>query len=379
MSMIKSFSYSLAAVLLSSTSAFALTCLNDYSGTSGCARNQTPAGDCSTLGYSKANVDGCVKYLYCPFDTSYKRCITQKAMDCSDYPLTKCPDNGFCSECNDGSTTKYKLDRCDNCFSQISVNGGMCSRNYQYDKCPTDAGAATCSECTYSGKTVYNILTCKPGYTLNSVVSNSRTCVANKCDGYTLIQCPANGNCSSCQAGSTIKWKLDSCKEGYYKSGNSCLPNTCSGFTLSTCPTNGICSECVSGSTTKYKLDSCEDGYKLFNNICKPYQPVIRLTYSPRSQKLTCSQTNDADNIVSISISVSGSGGRYIIQCNGQAYSSPIAQPTQIHQFYLSETDEPCDVNHNLKGGSNDISLNNNGGCQYIKANTINVNFVTIY
>ncbi len=185
---IKSFSYSLAAVLLSSTSAFAMTCLNDYSGTSGCAGNQTPAGDCSTLGYSKANVDGCVKYLYCPFDTSYKRCITQKAMDCSDYPLTKCPDNGFCSECNDGSTTKYKLDRCDNCFSQISVNGGMCSRNYQYDKCPTDAGAATCSECTYSGKTVYNILTCKPGYTLNGVVSNSRTCVKiADCD--TLSEC----------------------------------------------------------------------------------------------------------------------------------------------------------------------------------------------
>ena len=199
------------------------------------------------------------------------------------------------------------------------------------------------------------------------------------CSGYPLTQCPTNGVCSKCISGSTIKYKFDSCKEGYYKSGNSCLPNTCSGFTLSTCPTNGICSECVSGSTTKYKLDSCEDGYKLFNNICKPYQPVITLTYSPRSQKLTCSQTNDADNIVSINISVSGSGGRYIIQCNGQAYSSPIAQPTQIHQFYLSETDEPCDVNHNLKGGSNDISLNNNGGCQYIKANTINVNFVTTY
>ena len=265
MSMIKPFSYSMAAVLLSSTSALAATC---FDGSTSCATVSGKTSDCLALGYSKDDVVGCKHYLLCPFDTSYKACVTQKFMDCSAYPLTKCPDNGFCSECNDGSTTKYKLDRCDNCFSQISVNGGMCSRNYQYDKCPTDAGAATCSECTYSGKTVYNILTCKPGYTLNGVFSNSRTCVANKCDGYTLTQCPANGICSSCQAGSTIKYKFDSCKEGYYKSGNSCLPNTCSGFTLSTCPTNGICSECMSGSTTKYKLDSCKEGYKLSGNTC---------------------------------------------------------------------------------------------------------------
>ena len=33
--------------------------------------------------------------------------------DCSGYTLTKCPENAAsCSECNDGTTTKYKIDKC---------------------------------------------------------------------------------------------------------------------------------------------------------------------------------------------------------------------------------------------------------------------------
>ena len=148
-------------------------------------------------------------------------------MDCSDYPLTKCPDNGFCSECNDGSTTKYKLDRCDNCFSQISVNGGMCSRNYQYDKCPTDAGAAACSECTYSGKTVYNILTCKPGYTLNGVTSNSRTCVAKTCpSGYST----AYQSVADCGSTGSNGWTFTSSGYSGDKICGKCTAKTCASY-----------------------------------------------------------------------------------------------------------------------------------------------------
>ena len=67
-----------ALTLLSASSALALTCANDYGSSAGCASNTTAAGDCTTLGYSKDNVDGCEHYLYCPFDTSYKRCATEK-------------------------------------------------------------------------------------------------------------------------------------------------------------------------------------------------------------------------------------------------------------------------------------------------------------
>ncbi len=302
MSMIKSFSYSLAAVLLSSTSAFAMTCLNDYSGTSGCAGNQTPAGDCSTLGYSKANVDGCVKYLYCPFDTSYKRCITQKAMDCSDYPLTKCPDNGFCSECNDGSTTKYKLDRCDNCFSQISVNGGMCSRNYQYDKCPTDAGAATCSECTYSGKTVYNILTCKPGYKLNGVFSNSRTCVKiADCD--TLSECQ-----SKIPQDGTTEWD-------YYDSIKNRPTDTQNGDTTQICRY-----QTVDGSTC-YKPDqvNCTDFDSRYDVYSKLATMQIFKTIDECEDFIRPYNEETGNNIKCLSSSLWNIGGdaKYVLVSDG--------------------------------------------------------------
>ncbi len=59
------------------TPAMALTCLDEYSGEASCANSDTTAGDCKSLGYSTNDVDGCVQYLKCPFDTSYKRCVAK--------------------------------------------------------------------------------------------------------------------------------------------------------------------------------------------------------------------------------------------------------------------------------------------------------------
>ncbi len=67
---------SLSFILFSTNFAFALTCRNDYSGTSGCAGNQNAAGNCETLGYYTSDVANCRHYIYCPFDTSYKRCTS---------------------------------------------------------------------------------------------------------------------------------------------------------------------------------------------------------------------------------------------------------------------------------------------------------------
>lgn len=68
------FVLSLAAGLLISSSASALTCLPNYSGSTGCDTNN-PAGDCETLGYElNPNCDE-GHALACPFDTRYKKCV----------------------------------------------------------------------------------------------------------------------------------------------------------------------------------------------------------------------------------------------------------------------------------------------------------------
>ena len=78
----RNFTLTLVSGLVIAGSANALTCINDYGGTSSCT-NTNPAGDCETLGYSKDNVSGCEHYLYCPFDTSYKRCVTEGEQACT--------------------------------------------------------------------------------------------------------------------------------------------------------------------------------------------------------------------------------------------------------------------------------------------------------
>ena len=69
---------------------------------------------CAELGYSKEVSGDCSDYVLCPFDTSYKKCLTttSEPIDCSNYNLTICPPNGVCVSCNDGGTTKYALAGC---------------------------------------------------------------------------------------------------------------------------------------------------------------------------------------------------------------------------------------------------------------------------
>ncbi len=260
MSMIKPFSYSMAAVLLSSTSALAAACF-DSSSTS-CATVSGKTSDCLALGYSKDDVDvNCKHYLLCPFDTSYKACVTQKYAD----------------PCEDGYV--FINGECVKAYASCEDAG------WKYSSIPSNMHCDASTNIYLTNgtqKTCYSACSCNDGYVENA----SGECVKD-CSGYPLTQCPTNGVCSKCISGSTTKYKLDSCKEGYKLSGNTCVAdNKCDGYTLTQCPTNGICSECVSGSTTKYKLNSCEDGYEVSGNTCVVAIPEIRLRYN--APYLTC-------------------------------------------------------------------------------------------
>ena len=280
--------------LLSTTSAFALTC--DTGSSSTCAASATAASDCENLGFSKDSPNGCKHYLYCPFDTSYKRCAS---LDCTSYTLSSCPANGYCESCKAGGHNYYTLDGCNTGYVK---SGNSCPANpctgYALTSCPT--GASSCSNCL-SGKTnKYKVNGCKNGYT-----ASGNTCVAAACSGYTLTSCPTGASsCSTCLSGKTNKYKVNGCKNGYVLSGNSCpvrscpsgyststtscssgytlstngysgskpcrrcVAKSCSGYSLSSCPSNGKCSSCKSGSSYKYKLNSCNSGYEKVGNKC---------------------------------------------------------------------------------------------------------------
>ena len=202
--------------LLSTTSAFALTCAYDYGGTASCAPDTTTAGNCETLGFSKNNVSNCEQYIYCPFDASYKRCAS---LDCTAYTLSSCPANGYCSSCKAGGYTHLALDGCNK------------------------------------------------GY-----VKSGNSCPANPCTGYPLSSCPSSASsCSTCLSGKTNKYKVNGCKDGYTASGNTCVcaktckdtatvPDNATAVT-ETCTACGVDTEIITGF-------KCNDGYQASDNSC---------------------------------------------------------------------------------------------------------------
>ena len=96
----------LAVLLLFLTGAGLAHALQCKSGSSSCSSSS--ASDCTNLGYSSSAESNCKHYLLCPFNTSYKTCVafddSEPEPDCSDYPLTECPDNGICDKCPDDET-----------------------------------------------------------------------------------------------------------------------------------------------------------------------------------------------------------------------------------------------------------------------------------
>ena len=245
--------------LLSTTSAFALTCAYDYGGTASCAPDTTTAGNCETLGFSKNNVSNCEQYIYCPFDASYKRCAS---LDCTAYTLSSCPANGYCSSCKAGGYTHFALDGCNT------------------------------------------------GY-----VKSGNSCPANPCTGYPLSSCPTGAtDCSTCLSGKTNKYKVNGCKDDYTASGNTCVcattckdtatvPDNATAVTCATtckdtatvpdnatavtetCTACGVDTEIITGFT-------CNDGYVKVNDTCqKAYASCEDAGYFTDDTNRDCSST----------------------------------------------------------------------------------------
>ena len=117
---------------------------------------------------------------------------------------------------------------------------------------------------------------CDAGYSLSS---DQKSCIRNtdaNCTAanFPLTSIPTNANISSCYDGSTTRYKIISCKPNYTLAadGKSCVQNSSGGGTdtcnaanypLTSKPANATSESCVDGSTTRYKITSCDQGYNL--------------------------------------------------------------------------------------------------------------------
>lgn len=196
----------LGAVLLCSANVFALTCKNDYSTASGCASNANAAGDCTTLGYETADVSGCSHYIYCPFDTSYKRCTSITETTCA--------------------TGTYKTKA-----ECITANPGLVKCILNSDGCYKPIfGLKICADGTYDtqeecekgsdGLGLSRRICTKDSFGCWAPITNPANCSSL----YTLTECPENGVCDDCTTSNgTKKYFLTGCNTNYYLGTDKCV------------------------------------------------------------------------------------------------------------------------------------------------------------
>lgn len=216
----------------------ALTCVKDYGSTESCLENPNPAGDCSTLGYSTADVDGCEHYLYCPFNTIYKKCVAGgNALNCAELGYTNEDKSEWCSNIitcpNDNSLTACTTESEDviNCAELGYTNEDKSSWCNKIVTCPNDSSLTLCAK-----------------------VSVAET----DCSAYTLSTCPTGVKCLECTNSSGT----------YYIATNECAESYTFVATVGTCTkTFETCEEAQYYTPTSTEISHCGDPiYGVFNS-----------------------------------------------------------------------------------------------------------------
>ncbi len=229
---------------------------------------------CAMLGYSKTNVPNCTGYIHCPFDTSYKKCVTLDHTEgkCTGYSLADCPPHAKCEPCG-----SYKISSCADGYKvdgDTCICATVCADRLTQKDIPLNAGPIkqSCNACG----AVSDIITgweCNSGY-----VNISGECkqAYSGCEaaGY-LSDRLANATCEDrivyTTDGSALRCYTNcTCNEGFIEKDHECVEFIdCSAYTLKTCPENATCSTCTDNyDNTTHKFEKCNSGYKEQSGVC---------------------------------------------------------------------------------------------------------------
>lgn len=224
--------------LVPAFSAFALTCQNDYGGSTSCASNTTAAGDCKTLGYSTVNVEGCKHYLYCPFDKSYKKCV-DAGKSCVELGFTKGDKSSWCG----------KLITCDSDRTYTA-----CVESFE-NPCPDgyDPRKTSVADCGSQGSNGWIFRT-------QTITGNNGEkitcgqCTPQTCTGYS----ESYKSASDCGSSGANGWLFNTCYAGETLKGR-CTAKTCSNHGYRDSTANNLLCKRSSSVYLGNTLATCQD------------------------------------------------------------------------------------------------------------------------
>ncbi|MBQ8870085.1 MAG: hypothetical protein IJ019_01765 [Alphaproteobacteria bacterium] len=274
----KKFILTLLCLVGMSSTVYATVCVVDSGETESCTPSSQTAIDCEKLGYFNTDVDGCTKYLYCPYNQNYKKCVAGNVVSCEALGFTNIEFDSSCS----------KIVTCPS-----DENFKLCAVVCDYKDKQTCETTYTNFECREDAYTCFSPTNCKTGY------CKSGTACYNVCDGsvykYSQNNKPANissltGSCTGyvgtsggdCSGSQVTVYSGFNCSSGYCKTTDECakicdpdvykyyigspdLPEyastnesseKCTGYYS----TSG--KDCAGSLTTKYSGFNCEDGYQ---------------------------------------------------------------------------------------------------------------------
>lgn len=339
----------LGAVLLCSANVFALTCRNDYSSPSGCAKNADAAGDCQTLGYSTESVAGCSHYISCPFDVSYKRCTN-----------VVCETGTYAAETDCKTTSGRACEKISNgCYKPVPCATGT----YETETACKTASGRTCEKISTG---CYKAVACATGtYETEEKckAATGKNCVLNSSGCYEAVKtCPdgtyeTEEECSGSNSGSKF---LISCTQvdGCWKRKEPTLAK-CLDYNLTSCPTNGTCSRCAD-DTTKLKLDSCNTNYYQSGSTSSP------TCVSCASMKATMQNFNTLATMSYLKCSgTTASACRSKTACETYRYGSwddaclPVEKQTSQDTIYIDVTQHKAVCTESLQAIADKITAFN--------------------
>ena len=217
-------------------------CVNVPECTKGCYTNLTCQSGYKCSKYNKCN--GCEKCEKAPEETP----DSSNSRYCKDFNSAK----NYCNACNDGYT---------------AVNG-VCRLNAPEHCADYSFASEKCSACEAGYKLESDKRTCTVDNGDSGDSGSSTACTAAN---YPLTAKPANATSESCTDGSTTRYKITSCNQGYNLSadGKSCIESseseTCDLqlYPLISEPENAATDKCEDKSGTHYRILSCTNGTTL--------------------------------------------------------------------------------------------------------------------